>query len=409
MKKWLSISVLSLALLVITTGCGSGQPQKVSDDSNDSKEKTVTLKVWVDEESVAQTKEMVEAFKEEHSEKDYDVEVVVSDSMKASENVKNDPEAAADIFMIPHDHLGQLVESGSIYKNTKFADVLEEEMTPASMEGATYQDELYGYPYGVETCVLYYNRSMLSEEDLTSFEKITDKAKIGINLAESVSDYQVAPFFVGNGSLLYGETGEDPEGTTFNDANGVETLNWIIDLKNNPNVVHVKDDMVSSMLDGKIAAAIGGPWNKKDLKGMGDDLGVVPYPTADFGSGSKQMYAFQGVKLFVVNSSTKAPVDAMELSNFLVNEENQLKRFELTGIIPSNQKVQESDAVKNDPVAKAVSIMSQEDHSVVMPKIPEVSTFFSQCSPLINDAYSGKIAKDDVQAKLDQFVVDISK
>lgn len=404
-KRWLKIVSL-LTLSIMMAGCGA----KAEDASGKTAEGgTVKLKVWVDEESVEQTKEMAKAFEEENSDKTYDIEVVVSDSMKAQENVKNDPEEAADVFMLPHDHLGQLVESGAIYKNSKYAQEMEETMTPAAIEGASYNGEVYGYPYGVETCVLFYNKSMLNEEDLKTFEGLTAKAKLGMNLAESVADYQIAPFFLANGSLLYGENGEEPEGSTFNDIHGLETLKWISSLRENENVVHVKDDMVSSMLEGKIAAAIGGPWNKKDLVDLGENLGVTPYPTADFGSGSKQMYSFQGVKLFAVKASTKAPLEAMALAEYLVNEENQIKRFGLTGIIPSNEKAQDTDQVKSDAIGQAVAIMSQSDHSVVMPKIPAVASFWTQCSPLINDAYAGKIAESDMQKKLDEFVSDISK
>ena len=404
-KKWFLLLTL-VGLLGLLIGC-STEKQEVGKEEEKNKE--VALKVWVDEESVEQTKEMVEQFQMEHEDQKYKVEVIVSDSMKAQENITNDPESAADIFMLPHDQLGRLVESGSIYKNTKYAEEIKEEMTTAAIEGATYNNELYAYPYGVETCVLYYNKSRLTEEDIKTFEGITAKEKIGMNLAESVADYQIAPFFVANGCLLYGENGEDPNGTTFNDEKGMEVLTWISNLKDNPNVIHAKDDMPSAMLEGKIAAAIGGPWNKNDLLELGDDLGVAPYPTADFGSGSKQMYAFQGVKLFAVNASTKAPIEAMDLAKYLTNEDNQLKRFELTGIIPSHKNAQLSDQVKNDDVGQAVAIMSEDDHSVVMPKIPEVATFWTQCSPLINDAYAGKIGVEDRQKKLDQFIEDISK
>lgn len=404
MKRKIAAALsLMLSTSVLLGGYGSVEVKAESSG-------TVHLKVWVDEDSVDQTKEMAAAFAAENPDKEYDIEVVVSDSMKAQEYIKNDPEAAADVFMLPHDQLGQLVESGTVYKNTKYADDMYATMTDASLEGASYDGDLYAYPYGVETCLLYYNKSVLTEEDVKTFAGITAKGKIGMNLAESVSDYQIAPCFMANGCYLYGESGEDPAGTTFNDEHGLEVLKWIAGLKNNDGVVHVKDDMVSAMAEGKIAAAIGGPWNKNDLlEALGDDLGVAAYPTVDFGSGEKQMYAFQGVKLFAVNSSTEEPLDAMAFADYLVNEENQIKRFELTGIIPSNKNAQENEAVKADEVGQAVAVMSQDDHSVVMPKIPEVGTFWQQCSPLINDAYAGNIPEDEMQAKLDQFVAEISE
>lgn len=408
-KRAICLMAAVLGISVLAAGCGGNDGKETQNQTTTAESSEVSLKVWVDEDSVEQTKEMAQLFAEENPDKNYNIEVVVSDSMKAQENIKNDPDAAADVFMLPHDQLGQLVEAGTIYKNTKYAEEMQETMTEAALDGASYDGELYAYPYGVETCLLYYNKSVLNEEDVKTFEGITAKGKIGMNLAESVSDYQIAPNFMANGCYLYGEDGEDPEGTTFNNEKGLEVLKWIAGLKDNENVVHVKDDMVSSMLEGKIAAAIGGPWNKNDLSELGDNLGVAPYPTVDYGSGEKQMYAFQGVKLFAVNANTKAPLEAMALANYLVNEDNQIKRFELTGVIPSNQAAQESEAVKADAVGQAVAVMSQDDHSVVMPKIPEVATFWTQCSPLINDAYAGKIPESEMQEKLDQFVVDISK
>ena len=53
--------------------------------------------------------------------------------------------------------------------------------------------------------------------------------------------------------------------------------------------------------------------------------------------------------------------------------------------------------------------MSDEAHSVVMPKLPEMVSFWPAMDALINDTYKGKIAPDQYQAKLDKFVEDISK
>ena len=52
--------------------------------------------------------------------------------------------------------------------------------------------------------------------------------------------------------------------------------------------------------------------------------------------------------------------------------------------------------------------MSQPAYSVVMPKIPEMTNFWTASAAVLSDTYNGKIKADQYQAKLDQLVKDIS-
>lgn len=57
------------------------------------------------------------------------------------------------------------------------------------------------------------------------------------------------------------------------------------------------------------------------------------------------MSSFGGYKLVGVNSQTQFPAEAMDLADFLTNEDNQLKRFETRGYGPSNVNAASSDSV----------------------------------------------------------------
>lgn len=406
MKKSKIMLVLGMVFILFLSACSD---KDANGSNEEKKDKTVALKVWVSKDGVEFTNGLIEDFKKSNPDKKYEVEVVGMDSSKAQENVKKDPEVAADIFMLPHDQLGQLVESGAIYENTKYVDRIKNEEVETALQGASYKDSVYGYPYGVETMFVYYDKTKLTPEDVKTFESLTTKGKIGINLAEKGADYTVAPFFLANGSLLYGEKGEDPKGTTFNSPEGIQVLQWIADLKNNPNVVHASADTLSMLESGKIDAMISGPWSKNDVKKvLGDNMAVAPYPTVDFGKGPKQLKAFQGVRLFVVNATTKEPLDAMALADFLSNKESQLKRFENSGVVPTMKELQDADEVKKDPIASTISIMSQNNYSVVMPKIPEIGSFWNPINAVINDAYKGKLSSSEMQAKMDELVKDVS-
>ena len=146
---------------------------------------------------------------------------------------------------------------------------------------------------------------------------------------------------------------------------------------------------------------------KNDVKkALGENMGVAAYPTVDFGNGEVQMKAFLGVKLFAVNQQTQAPLAAMALANFLSNESSQLVEFEKMGVIPSNKNLQTNETVLADDVAKAVMEMSQTTHSVVMPKIPEMVSFWPAVDAVINDTFKGNIKEADYMNKLDALVKD---
>ncbi|MGM0213115.1 extracellular solute-binding protein [Enterococcus sp. AZ109] len=401
MKKRVGLGVVTICAALLLTGCGGGETSGSQSGSTD-----VNLKVWVDPGSGEFYKDVVNDYKEANN-IDYTIEVIESDTGKAQEYVKKDPDAAADVFSMPHDQLGQLVDAGVIYENTKYADEVTENNTEQAVNGATYQDKLYGYPYGVESMMLYYDKSKLTEEDVKTYEGMVAREKIGLNFEENGADYFAVPFFVSNGSKLYGEDGEDPAGTTFNDAKGVNVLKWIAAQGENPNVVQANADLMSQLENGSIAALVSGPWGKENVEEiLGDNMGIATYPTNDFGDGTVQMKAFLGVKLYSVNANTKHPLEAMELANYLSSQEAQKRAYDEKDTTPSNTELQQSDAVINDPLASTVVKMADPELSVLMPKIPEMVSFWPGALSVISDGYKGKIPEDQIEDKLTQLVED---
>lgn len=412
-KKYLASGLILSASAVLLAACGGGSndvPKESAAGSDSTEEVKVEgkVKVWIDTEHIETFKGIVADFEKEYP--DVDVTIAAGSSADAKKDVAKDPKAAADVFMMPHDQVGQMAEAGLIYPNTKYAAEVKANNVDSAIEGATWDGELYGYPYGVESQILYYNKSTLSEEDVKSWATMTEKGKIGTNFAEAGANYVFGPLFMSNGLYLYGENGEDPNGTNFNTEPGVEVLKWIASQKDNPGVIQSNAEALSNLDSGVTDAFLSGPWSKNDVeKALGDDMAVAAYPTIDFGNGDVQMKAFLGVKLFAVNQQTQAPLAAMALANFLSNESSQLVEFEKMGVIPSNKALQSNEAVLGDAVAKAVMDMSQTTHSVVMPKIPEMVSFWPAMDAVINDAFKGTIKEADYMKKLDSLVTDTAK
>ncbi|SMH68730.1 ABC transporter, solute-binding protein [Latilactobacillus curvatus] len=407
-RFWLGGLVLGVSAIALA-GCGNkSDDQSASSDTNSSQVKG-DIKLWVDTEHIAAIKGQVSKF--EKANPDVKVKIKTGSSADALKDVSKDPEKAADVFMMPHDQIGQMAEAGLLYPvGKKQVATIKKNNVDSAIQGVTWKNKVYGYPYGIESQVLYYNKSKLSENDVKSWDSLTQKGKLGANFAENGANYIFAPLFMSNGDILYGENGEDLKGTNFNNQNGVEVLSWIAKQKSNPGVVQTNAAALANLQSGKIDAFLSGPWSKNDVKkALGDKMAVAAYPTVNFGSGEKQMKAFLGVKVYGVNQQTKSPLASMALANYLSNEKTQEIEFKKNGVVPSNKRAQEATNVKTDAVAKSVMAMSDNDHSVVMPKLPEMTTFWPPMDSLINDVYKGKINATQYQAKLDKFVSDNAK
>lgn len=405
MKKWKKIVAGGVALLSVATlaACSGNQ-------SSDT-----TLKLWVPTGAKNSYSATVKEF--EKNNKGIKIEVKESNDSKAQEVVSKDAAAAADVFSMPHDQLGQLVEAKIIQPiPDKYVKEVKANNVENAVTGAQYKGKTYAFPFGVESQVLLYNKDKLSAEDVKSYETMTSKAKFGTSLNE-VNAYAIAPLMLSVGNKLFGENGEDAKGTNWANDNGVAVMQWLADQKNNSGFVNVPDnEAVSKFGNGTVDAIETGPWNYPDaVKALGKDkMGVAVYPTVKIGDQEVQQKAFMGVKLYAVNQApakgnAKRIAAAYKLASYLTAKDSQANQFKTRSIVPSNKQVQSSSAVTSDPLAKVVATMtSSSDYTVVMPKISQMSTFWNVSAPLLSGPYSGKIAPADYMAKLKQFDEDLA-
>ncbi|KMT57846.1 hypothetical protein X560_2544 [Listeria fleischmannii 1991] len=401
MKKKMILSIVFIALACFLVACG----QSEDDSKTQSAENKKPLKMWVGLNQAGVYRELAKEFEEKNG-----VAVKVIEVEEADDALLKDADAAADVIRLPHDQLGQLVESGSVYENEKYADQVTKENIPMAIQASSYKDKLYGYPASTDAMFLYYDKRVYNEQDLRTLDSLTKKGKVGLNLAEAGADYRLTPWFIANGALLYGEDGEDVTDTTLNNEQGLNVLKWVGNARKNPNIVALNADEISALQDGKISALFSGVWNAQNVeKILGKNMGTVVYPKANFGDGEINLKAFSGVPIFVVNAATKNPSKAMDLAEFVTNKEAQLKVFKEINTVPSNKEARESETVQSDPLAKTVTEATTPEHSVLMPKLPEMKNFWPNMNALLVDSYEGVVKVDQMQQKLDKLVRDVSK
>lgn len=401
-KLYLILSLIIItAMLLTATSCRNKQA--------DAEE--ITL--WGSADDQNMLSDMVKSFKNDNTEIKNDIVVKVTGEDVAKDEALKDIDAAADVFAIGHDQLGSLVEAGAVYEITgQYLANIEQNIGDAAIKAATYNNKIYGFPSSAETYLLYYNKSLLSDEDVTSLNKILSKdlgsgvSKFGMNLGEG---YYGASFFFTAGCTLFGESGEEADKCDFNNENGLKAASFISRLKSMGGLNCDENEALSQMKQGKLASYVTGPWKADAMKEtLGDNYGVVKLPTVALtdADAQAQMNSFAGYKIYVVNAKTKNPSEAMQLAAYLTNEQNQLKRFNDRSLLPVNEKIASNDDVTSDITVAAT--LDQLQYGVPMPGITQISKFWTAFKAFAVDCYNGNIPQNQMQEKLDNMVNQIT-
>lgn len=404
MKLWKKVLMCSSVVLAGLTLGACSNDNSNSTSSNDNK-KPITL--WVATDYVPWYKTSVKQFEKRYPQ--YKVKVAQSPNgtANAKTDVGKDPAKAADVFAVPNDQLGSMADAGYINPlSPKDVANIKKNDTAVAYKASQWKGKLYGYPYTADVQFLYYNKSKLSASDVKDWDTLTKKGVVATDFSNA---YNIWPVMFSAGTKLFGDSGEDLKGSTMDSQNGVNGLKWVAEQKNNKGVMQTTNALNQLKLN-HAQAILDGPWDAQNVrKILGKNFAVAPYPTITINGHKKQMQAFLGIGCFGVNSHTKNVKAANALAEFLTSKEQQLIVHTKTGETPVNKTAQATAAVKNDKVADAVMTMSKPGYSVIMPKMPQITTFWNESAPLLSGVYDHKVKPAQYRAKLAKLQKDISK
>lgn len=404
MKLWKKVLMCSSVVLAGLTLGACSNDNSNSTSSNDNK-KPITL--WVATDYVPWYKTSVKQFEKKYPQ--YKVKVAQSPNgtANAKTDVGKDPAKAADVFAVPNDQLGSMADAGYINPlSPKDVANIKKNDTAVAYKASQWKGKLYGYPYTADVQFLYYNKSKLSASDVKDWDTLTKKGVVATDFSNA---YNIWPVMFSAGTKLFGDSGEDLKGSTMDSQNGVNGLKWVAEQKNNKGVMQTTNALNQLKLN-HAQAILDGPWDAQNVrKILGKNFAVAPYPTITINGHKKQMQAFLGIGCFGVNSHTKNVKAANALAEFLTSKEQQLIVHTKTGETPVNKAAQATAAVKNDKVADAVMTMSKPGYSVIMPKMPQITTFWNESAPLLSGVYDHKVKPAQYRAKLAKLQKDISK
>ena len=375
MKKILALLMAALMTAGMLAACAAAPAETGSTTADttqaestppasEAEPEKVTLKVWADQGELALTEKLCNEFAAQHSEKEYTFVYGAVGAVDGKARYLEDPAAAADVFLFADDQLVDLVKADALYEVTRNTDAIIAANTPGSIRAASYDGTLYGYPMTSDNgYFLYYDKSVLSEEDVQSMDTLLAKADAsGKKFMMSLNDaWYIYSFYAGAG--LKATLADDGVNTVcnWNEAPGADVTQAILDISKQPAFKSGADaDIVAGIKDGSCCAAISGTWNAGTAEDTwGENYAATKLPTYTLNGEQVQMGSFSGYKLVGVNPHSSNVGVAMMLADYITNEENQAKRFNDRKLGPSNIKVNESEAVQNAPAIAALAAQSE--------------------------------------------------
>ncbi len=414
MKKIIAL-LLVLAMALSLVACGGGEKPAEQAPAADAPAaeapaaegpEAITLKVWAPQaDQVDETcwlPVMLAKFEEAHPEYKITWDIGVCGEGDAAGIVKNDPAAAADLFLYANDQMGTLIEAGALAKlGGSYLEQVQNDVAQTYIDTVTYTDGgVYGFPMAPNTWFMWYNKDVFSEEDIKSLNTMLEKGVVSFPMDNS---WYTSTFFFGVGGTCFGPQGIDAAaGIDFGSDLCVEAAKFMIDFAKNPNFINDVDGVgVAGMKDGTIGAMFSGPWDRPALEeSLGDKLGCAVLPKFTMNGTEYQMKSFAGSKAIGVNPNAKHPKAAMQLAAFLASAEGQLARYELSAITPAATACAENEAVKSNFVVVTESAeMAQA--TVAQPTIAQMAAYWDPVKNFGTNILNGTITHENAKEMLD--------
>ena len=373
-KKILPLLVGVLALVGCTVD-SSGLPQ-----GSDGPVPKIKLSVWGPKEEKPVYEELAARFAAEKADVvDFSIRFGDMDEPKAADEVLNDVDVAADLFMFADDQLPRLVDKGVLaelptgYANRVKGRDVDSAVDAASFKNRAGEEALFAFPVTADNgYFLVYNNEFLDEEDVKTLDGILAKTSAAHQFDMDLGNgYYALSFLMHIETITYDFVTELHE-TTFNTPLAVDALEGVLNVARphfdkgwtGQDFNESALDDISDERDNRVIAAVTGNWNIAELKGiLGDKLGTAKLPTfkpASWKEGDPeiQMGSFAGSKLLGVKSSSANLDWALMFADFITNEESQTLRFETRGGGVTNKNIFEGDLLADEPGLRALALQS---------------------------------------------------
>ena len=367
--KQLGLGLISLGILGGLAACGNGN-SSAEGEADEGK----TLTVSVDSGYKDYINEIKNTFEKEN---DVKIKLVEKDMFDQLESLALDGPAGKgpDVMMAAYDRIGALGQQGHLAEvklgNEAAYDETDKAQDLVDTAPSTFKD-----------------LENLSKDSRFAFESEAGK-NTGF-LAKWTDFYYSYGLIAGYGGYVFGDDGTNPSDIGLNNAGAVEGISYATDWFKNvwpkgmQDIKSAGDFASQQFMSNKTAAIIDGPWQAQTYKENNINYGVAKIPTLNNG---QPYQPFGGGKGWVVSNYAKNKDLSQKWLDYVTNQENQEKFFEMVNEIPANQQARETAKAKNDELTTAV--IEQYETAQAMPNIPEMGEVWTGAENLMFDAASG--------------------
>ena len=351
------------------------------------------LLIWMDADRGHALEPVLKKFEEKYS---------INVRTEAPQNITDSFPTAAqsgegpDIVIWAHDKVGEWADGGLI-SPLEVSREFREKYYPKAWEAMAHGGSIWGFPIGMETVTLIYNKKLLNcppPAKLSDLAELNEKIKrehagVSTILWDYKSAYYSWGILASAGAYVFGkkDSGYDLSDVGVAGAGAVEALSKIVELVNSgilPKSISYSatEDLMSQ---GKLAMMISGPWAWANLMKTGIDFGVAPVP----GCGEHPAKPFVGVAAAYINRASSNQDIAKEfIENFLVSEEglrtmNDAKPIGIPSLISLADELDQAN-----PLLRQMKICIEQGE--VMPNIPEMGRFWSAVGAALQLATNGQ-------------------
>ena len=342
------------------------------------------LVIWTDELKIDAVKEVASGFADDNG---ISVDVQAITDTQANFITANTAGNGPDVVLGAHDWIGNLVQNGAIDPLQLTPDQLSE-YSEVAVKATTYDERLYGLPYGVESLVLYRNTDLVPEAPATLDDAFAaGQAVVAAGGAESPFNlpvgelgdaYHMQPLYTSAGGYVFGRNAEgdyDPTDLGVGDPGSIEAAKKIASLGAGGSKVLSPsisgDNSIALFAAGKAPFLLSGPWARADVEKAGFGYEIQPVPGF---AGLEPAKPFAGVQAFFVASKGKNKAFAQEfVANTMNTPEAMQTMFDLAKLPPALTALQESVGA-TDPQLKAY--LDAANAGEPMPAIPQMAAVF---------------------------------
>ena len=396
MRKLFRI-VVPVALAVSLTACGGSDSSTSSSEpaggssSESSAEPSASdstavpargdadLVIWTDALKIDCVKPVADAFGEANG-ISVDVQAISTD-LQTNFVTANSAGNGPDVVMGAHDWIGNLVQNGAIEPLQLTPDQLSG-YTPKAVDATTYDNQLYGVPYGIEALGLYRNTDVAPTEPKTFDEAVSEgqaavkagKVDSALNLpvGELGDAYHMEPILTSWGGYIFGagqDGGYNPDDVGIGKAGSISAGKEISQLAKEkvlrPSISG--DNSIALFTSGKAAFLVSGPWALPDVQKSGIKYAIQPVPGF---AGQQAAQPFMGAQAFMVASGAQNEAFAQEfVTNGVNNEEAMQQLYDCTKLPPAMIAVQDK---VTDPDLKIFTDAAND--AGPMPAIPAMAS-----------------------------------